>query len=523
MSEGSINSFDLKRYWGLIFQRRYLALSVAFTVLSICTLAGYIMPKVYEASSTLFIQRSSIINPLIQGVGVAGNVEDGLRTMQDMITSKDIIGRVIKRLGMDAGDIKSSKQEGLINGIKPNISVTVKGGATRESADVFIISYRGSDPGNVRDVVNMLVEEYIAQTLGYRRSDTSGAFDFVQSQLSEYKTKLEESDKDIREFRERNPDIVPQTEGAVLSRMESFQTAKIDADIKIKELMYKRESLRKQLSGEKSLTVAMVTTEGSPQARLNYLNSQLVVLMTRFTDRHPEILKTKAEIEDLKRQIARAKNSPADAAGTETSTINPVYQQLKEDLGRTDAEIESLKARSSELMRQQQLAKGVLGGMPKEQEEWTKLQRDRNVYQHIYDDLLKKLETARVSKDLELSDKGTKFKVIDAATLPRSPVKPDRVKLILMGIFLGMASGIGVVFGIDYMNPSFKDDDSIEESLNIPVLVAIPSVVVESDTIAMKQMDKKVFIAASVYLSLILLLFIKEFLQRYVGIMILPF
>jgi polysaccharide biosynthesis transport protein len=387
MSESGINSSEIKRYWGLILQRKYLALSVALAVLTICTLAGFVMPKVYEASSTIFIQRSTIINPLIQGVGVAGNVEDGLRTMQDMITSKDTISRVVKRLGMYAGDINSSKLEGLINGVRKNITVTVKGGGGRETADLFIISYRGVDPANVRDVVNTLVEEYIAQTLGYRRSDTSGAFEFVQSQLSEYKTKLEESDKAIREFRERNPDIVPQTEGAVLTRMESFQTAKIDADIKIKELTYKKESLRKQLSGEKELTVAMITTEGSPQARLNYLNSQLVILMTRFTDRHPEILKTKAEIEDLKKQIARAKTSPVDAAGTETSTINPVYQQLKEELGRTDAEIESLKARSSELMRQQQLAKGVLGGMPKEQEEWTKLQRDRNVYQHIYDDL----------------------------------------------------------------------------------------------------------------------------------------
>ncbi len=72
--------------------------------------------------------------------------------------------------------------------------------------------------------------------------------------------------------------------------METFQTQKIDTDIKIKELMYKRESLRKQLSGEKQLAVAMVTTEGSPQARLNYLNSQLVVLMTKYTERYPEVL-----------------------------------------------------------------------------------------------------------------------------------------------------------------------------------------------------------------------------------------
>ena len=523
MAEGGISSVDLKGYWGLILQRRYLALSVALTVLSVCTLASFIMPKVYESSTTVLIQRSTIINPLIQGVGVADSGDNGLRTMQDIITSKDTIGRVIKKLGLAPGEIGSPQQMGLINSIKKNVSVAVTSGGGRGTSDLFKISYRGSDPKTVRDIVSTLVEEYIAETLGYRRSDASGAFEFVQNQLSEYKNKLEESDKAITEFRERNPDIVPQTEGSVLNRMESFQTQKIDADIRVKELMYKAESLRKQLSGEKQLTVAMITTEGSPQARLNYLNSQLVILMTKFTDRHPEILKTKAEIEDLKRQIAGAKTSPRDTSGIETSTLNPIYQQLREELNKTDAEMQSLKARSSELARQQQLAKGVLGGMPKEQEEWTKLQRDRTVYQHIYDDLLKKLETARVSNALELSDNGTKFKVVDPATLPQSPIKPDRVMLILFGIFFGIASGAGVVLGIDYLNHSFKDEESIEASLNIPVLVAIPSVAIESDTIAMKEIDKKVYIATSVYLGLILLLLLKEVLQRYVGIIILPF
>jgi polysaccharide biosynthesis transport protein len=523
MAESGINSFDLKRYWGLILQRRYLALSVALAVLSVCTLSGFVMPKVYEASSTIFIQRSTVINPLIQGVGVAGNVEEGLRTVQESITSKDTISRAIKKLRMDTGDVNSSKQSELINNIKKNITVTVKGGGGREVADLFIISYRGDDPKNVKDIVNSLVEEYIAQTLGYRRSDSSGAFEFIQSQLTEYKSKLEESDKEIRAFRERNPDIVPQTEGAVLSRMEAFQTQKIDTDIRIKELMNKKESLRRQLSGEKELTVAMVTSEGSPQARLNYLNNQLVLLMTRFTDKHPEILRTKAEIEDLKRQIARPKTSTAGSSGVETSTTNPVYQQLKEELGRTDAEIESLKARSSELIRQQQLAKGVLGGMPKEQEEWTKLQRDRNVYQHIYDELLHKLETARVSKDLELTDKGTQFKVVDPATLPVFPVKPDRIKLILVGLFLGIASGIGVVLGIDYLNKSFKDEDSIEESLKLPVLVAIPSMAIEGDSTAITQLDKRVLIATSAYLGFIMLLLFKELLHKFAGINILPF
>ena len=248
-----------------------------------------------------------------------------------------------------------------------------------------------------------------------------------------------------------------------------------------------------------------------------------MLLMTKYTDNYPEVIKVKSEIEELKRQIAQAKDSQQRDSGTETSAINPIYQQLKEDLAKTDAEIESLRAGSAELSRQQQAAQGILGRMPKEQEEWSKLQRDRNVYQKIYDDLLQKLENARVSKDLELTDKTTTLRIVDPAILPSLPIKPDRVKMIFLGILLGIASGIGSVFGIEYFDHSFKDEDSIESNLKLPVLATIPSIVTEADELSAKRLDRKVFIASGAYLFIICLVLVEEVLSRYMDIKIINF
>ena len=517
MSESSIN-LEIKRYWGLILRRKCLALAVALAVTSICTIAAFVTPEVYEATSSVFIQRSTMIDPLMKGIGVSSSMEERLRTLKDSIRSRNIIEQVINKLNL-AGEHKDKKQlEGLIDSLQKNILVNVKSGREGGAADLFVISYQGTNPTKVRDIVNTLVNVYIEENVGLSRADASGAFNFIQNQLAEYKTKLEASDRSIRDFREKYPGIIPQTEGAVLTRMETFQTQKIDADIKIQELLHRRDSLNKQLSGEKQLTVAFVTREGSPEGRLSYLNNQLMLLTTKFTAKHPEILKVKAEIEELKQQMAHAKAVPADAGNSETSTLNPVYQQIKEDLGKTDAEIESLRARSSELTRQQLQAKGVLGGMPKEQEEWTKLQRDRTVYQSTYDNLLQKLENARVSKDLEGTDKLTTFKVVDPAVIPYYPVRPDRVKIILVGIFLGLAAGIGSVIGLDQISHSFKDEDAVEEKLKIPVLVSIPSVILENDVIAAKTLDRKLIIAASAYSGLIILVLMREVLHKYLAI-----
>ena len=97
----------------------------------------------------------------------------------------------------------------------------------------------------------------------------------------------------------------------------------------------------------------MVTKEGSPQARLSSLTSQLSLLMSKYTDRYPEVIKVKSEIDELKKQIAQGKTSTSDGDSSETSMLNPIYQGMKEDLSKTETEIESLRIRTSELSKQQ--------------------------------------------------------------------------------------------------------------------------------------------------------------------------
>jgi polysaccharide chain length determinant protein (PEP-CTERM system associated) len=519
MLKGSSSNIDIWYYLAILERRKYVALSVALVVISLCTWGSFFMPKVYEASSTVFVERSSILDPLIRGVGVSGSLEDRLRNLRDSITTRNIIERVVKKLGIDEKIKNSREYETLTDNIRKHLGIKVRG-----ATDLFIISYSGKDPKLVRDVVNTLVDEYIEENLEYRRTDAYSAHEFIRNQLEEYKKKLDESDVALKEFREKNPQLIPQTENTLLGKIEGFQTAKTEADIRLKELKMKRENLQKQISGEKELTVAFVTRENSSQrARLNYLNNQLMLLMTKYTEDYPEVIKVKSEIEEIKKQIAQAKDSPGEGTNSETSTMNPIYQQLREEMVRTDAELESLKARSAELSRQQQSAQRILGSMPKEQMEWAKLQRDRNVYQTIYNDLLHKLENARVSKDLELADKTTTFRVVDPAILPTMPVKPDRVQMILLGLIFGIVSGIGAVFGLEYLDNSFKDTDSIETRLKLPVFATIPRIITEEDELSAKRLNRKVFTAAGAYLFVIGLVLAREILYRYMGIRIINF
>ncbi len=515
MSDGKgLMDIDFKMYLGIIQRRRYAAIAVAVAVLSVFTWGGYLIPKMYEASCTVSIENAGIIKPLIQGVGVSVSIGERQRNIRNRITSRNIIERVIKKLNLDKGFKYPSQDDELATDIQKKITVTMRSFGEGGN-DLFAVSYRGDDPTAVRNLLDTLVQEFIDESVQFQRSDAVGAYEFIEGQLTEYKSKLEASDRAIRAFRERNPQMIPQNEGTIIGRLENFQTARIDSEIKMKELMRKRESLKKQLSGEQELTVAFVSRDGSPETRLSYLNNQLMLLMSKYTENYPEVIKVKAEIEELQRQMAQVSKDPQNAqTGGEMKAMNPVYRQIKEELQRTDTEIDSLKARMDELGKQQDVGRQVLGRMPKEQEEWSKLQRDRNVTQKIYDDLLQKLENARVSKNLELADKSIKYHVVDPPIVPRVPVKPNRVLLIIAGLFLGIASGIGVAIGLDNYNHSFKDQDDLSKELKLPVLAAIPSIVIEADIMAEKELDRKVYKATIIYLSVIALVFMAEVLYR---------
>jgi len=519
--ESKPSNFNIKYYQGIIYKRRYLVLAVAVVVIFLFTLMSFLTPKTYEASATVFIEGGSVSSPLLQGVAVTVSLEERIRNLKNMLTSRTMMERVVKKLKLDEKVKNPTQYEALIENLRNSLTVNVRSGGERASDLFFTIAYRGDNPGKVMDLVNTHIEECVAESASTGAADVSTAYEFIEKELQGYKIKLAQSDKAILEFREQHPRMVPQSEGSLAARVENYQNSQTEGNIKLRELERRRESLQKQLSGEKELTVAFVQREGSPQARLNYLNNQLMLLLTKYTDNYPEVIKVKSEIDELQKQINDAteqQKNEAPGARSETAAMNPVYQQLKEDLSKTDTEIESLRARMDEIAKQQQEGQAILRTMPKEQEEWTNLQRDRTVYQGLYDNLLAKLESARLSRDLEQGEKNATFRVIDPPIRPNVPIKPNRVQLILFGLIAGLASGIGAAVGLDLINPYFKSEKEIESGLKLPLLATVYEIVTEADVQATHALDRRVYKATAIYLAIIGILLIEEFMFRYLGI-----
>ncbi len=426
MQEDESSSFDIAKYLEIIRRRRYIAIVVALAVLSLFTWGSIFWPKTFEASSTLYVEKGG--NTLIQGADGSAAAEERLKNIRNMISSRSIIERVIKRLGLDATTKNEAQYEDLITKIQKNLNVNTKSGGERRDSDFFTISYRGGNPKIVLKFVETLISEFIHESILSQRTDAAGAYNFIDEQLRDYKKKLGEYDRATRAFRERNPGMVP-------------------------------------------------VNEASPEGRLSYLNNQLMVLLSKYTDQYPEVIKVKNEIEELQKHIAQTSKGRSSAPYSGPRQMSDV-----------------------------------------DSEEWQKLQRDKTTYQRLYDDLLQKRESARLSKDLENTDTTTRFRVVDPPILPRMPIKPNRVKLIFVGFFFGLAAGIGAAVGLDTIDNSFKDDEKLQRELHIPVLASVPSIITDEDILAETRLDRKVYLAAAAYLCLIGVVLAGELMYRYMGV-----
>jgi len=411
--DSSVSGFDIKKYLGLVLRKKSLALSIALAVLTLCTLAGFMMPKVYETKCTVFVQHNTLIDPLLNR-NVTSDTEAQLRTLTERIKSPSFLERVLRKMGIADNAENNQKLQGLVWELQKNVTVTLKGGERR--SDLFVIGYIGKKPTRVRDTVNTIVSEYIAEDLEARKSSAAGASELIQKQLAEYKSKIAATDAAIA------------------------------------------------AAGVRSRTVTPATTGPSHAYNLNALNSRLATLKSQYTENHPEVVKTKNEIENLKKERPRRGVSSGHS-------VTP-------------------------------------------QADLSRLQSERDSYQRAYTDLQQKLDNSRLLQEEKYS--GT-LKVIDPAPLPTWPMKPVRSLFILAGIALGIAAGIGTVIALDFFNASFKDEESIEAALRLPVLASIPSVVTKNDILAANRHDKKVFIAATAYFSIFLILLIKEFLGFKLG------
>ncbi len=515
-----IGKLELKKYWQIIQGRKYVFIVTFMVVLSVIVWGSFFVPKRYKADSTVFIERHIIMN-LMRGMVRTPSINNKLKVLTYSMNSREMLMKVIRSLDLDVTVKDQEDIERLISDFRKNTEINVKRG------DLFTVSYTGSDPKLVKDYVNSLVSIYVEENTRADRRETSSASQFLTNQIAHYKKKLDESENRVSAFRIENELYYASDERTLVTGIKSFTEELSKTRMQINEYDAKIKKIEAQISGEEPLTLAFIDSEQSESSdlsmRLKRLERSLPMLLTQYEPSYPEVIRVKAEIRGIKKQLNSEKESDIarelaqNDLSLGTSVMNPVYQKLREDRLMLESDIDSLKAKELNLTARIRKSESELKNMPQEQKKLSELIREKQSNQQIYENLLARLGKAEVSEQMELEDKGSTFRIVDPAVLPAKPVSPDRVNYILIGIAAGILAAFGLTLLLEYFDHSIKDVDSIRSNWNVPVYAVIPLIITEEDIMKSKITEKRVYAVSLLYMTIIGGLFIKEFVNKYLG------
>ncbi len=441
-----------------------------------------------------------------------------MRGLKYAMLSRNVLLEVIKTMDLDITAKNEAEVGSMIQNFKENTEI-----AEQHDEDLFIVSYKGKDPRIVRDYVNTLITKYVEAIRNSKRQEAYGASKFLSDQIDYYKNKINAVEEEMATFRRKEGIYLVNNEEALVNSIRENTEEIEGVEMEIKKLKAKKKKIEQQLSGEAPFTLAMVENEGgnSLPARLRMLKQRLSNLLVNYTENYPEVIKVKAEIKTIEKvlkdetQVQNYLDEVNSGLGIGMSVMNPIYQQLKEERFNIESEIDSLKAKKETLYDRVKKTETELKNIPKKKKILANLERDKNTFQVLYEQLLAKLGQAEVTEQVEIQDKGETFKVIEEASLPRMPISPNRLMLIFVGIFAGVGAGMGAVLLKETSDTSIRDVDMLKSHFGVKTLAVIPAIVTKRDIEKKQKMDRKVYAFSIFYLLIIGGIFVKELISRF--------
>ncbi len=460
---------DYKKYLQLLIRRKELFIVLALAIMTAVIATSYVLPRKYEANSTVFIEKN-VISELVKGITVTPSMEDTIKVLTYAITSRTLLTKAIDSLDMNLTKKKNIDNEELIKKLQQDVDVKVK------DKNLFIISYKNNNPRLAMDFVNTLVRLYIEENTSSKRGESYDATKFLSEQIDTFRTKLEKAEDEVNTYKRDKGGVIAIDEGKLFQEINIAQ-----------QKLYDLELRRRQLEG-----MRQITKKGNDplQAKLTALQKRLDDLRVEYTDNYPDVIKVRDEIESVKAQMGSRK-------GDITLPLDP------QEMAKIESEIGAIKASEESLRRYISSNQGLLRSLPSAKAGLEKLELAKQNQKNIYDQLFARHGQSEVSKQMEVQDKTTTFRIVDPAVLPVKPVSPNRLKIMLMGIIGGIATSFGVLLLLDSMDQSVKDVDSAK-SFGLPVLAVIPNIQDQQLLETQRKRAKRLFVIAGAYFLLLL-------------------
>jgi len=442
--------------------------------------AALVLPKQYTSSTLVLIEQPAVPIDVIRPV-VTDDLSQIMASMKAQVFSRSRLEMIINKFNLYPNLRGKKHMEELVDELKGAVAVELiqpLTGSNNREAPGFNVSVTFNDPQLAQQICQEVSSMFMEQNATIRVAKSEEATKFLTRQVEEAKQKLDEQDMKLAQFKTEHPFVLPDQQQTNLGLLNGLNT-QLDTANQALSRAQEDKTLTETLLGQQETNwKASQAGDKNPETQeqeLTNLQDQLSVLLTKYTPEHPDVMKTKAQIENLKKRMAAAPANPS-ATGSQASLREPpAIQQLRAKIKQDEFNINDLTKRQAQLQEQTRSVQARLQASPVVEQQLKELTRSYQTASDIYNGLLKKREDAAMATDLEHKQQGETFRVQDAPSLPSSPSFPKKTIFVGGGFAAGFALSLGILYLLALIDKSMYTERDVEISLKLPVLTSVPS------------------------------------------------
>jgi polysaccharide chain length determinant protein (PEP-CTERM system associated) len=465
--------------------RRHWLLILAFTIIGppLGYAAAKVVPPRYVSQTMVLVQPPAVSAKIVPDIDTT-TMNQELASLKQQILSRSKLEPIIRKFDLYPGQANTQSMDALVVKLQTAIEVTPVAPLPETAArDLpgFSVTVTLNDPHKAQsvcaEVTSMFIEGSAVDTTQKGTVVTS----FLAQQLADAQTALNDQGAKLAAFKSKNNGTLPDDEPSNLNVLTGLNS-EYDAASQALENAQRDKSFAETLLQQQLASTHTTETGQNPDTLEQQLETQRTELgnlqAMGYKDTYPDVVKAKANIAALQKQIADA----ATSSGAANATKAPATAESKEatalraQINGYDEIISQKTHQQDDLQQQIKLYRARIQQSPMVEEEYTELTRGQQTAQDNYNNLLKQQNDAKMAQDLNQEQQGQYFHILDAANLPSSPTFPNKMFFTGGGLAGGLGLGLALTFLLELKDTSLKSERDVEFTLRLPVLAMILAV-----------------------------------------------
>jgi polysaccharide biosynthesis transport protein len=501
---------EFSDYFQALQQRRHLIVAVWIPIALGALLLAIALPSVYVSTATFQLKANPTeqakgdsyadryVSGLAASVLSSAQLRDALDGLRPYPQLEDDKSAALRKLRGDVSvEMVTQKILDPQSGLERNLNTG------------FTVQYDNRDPQRAHEVGAWLADAFIAESRRNAIAQAANEAKFYAAEADRERAKITESEARLAKFKQENFDRLPDAAQANLNVknaadqeldgvdrdvrtlqqnrvfiMQQLQQARatgtnadalrdLEADYKKKAAVYDENhpdmiAMRRQLE---SLRRGDAIGAGSSlRAQIAAQQAILAETRQRYSEDHPDVKRLERSISALQARLAAGETSESSDAGART----PAVFQLETQLNGTDTQISALERRREELRGKLSSLQGRLQSTPEVERAYDTLNRDAGTARQQYDQLINKRNDAQVNEAAIANGTVDQFALVGAASLPKTPSKPPRVGIAVIGLIGGTLLALMAALGATAIDSTVRGTRDLHTLLAMSPIGIVP-------------------------------------------------